>query len=57
MPAMLVRGEDKYGHFDLVEGASEDFAPDAVALHNDVFDRYVEAHKEQRARHEAPLAV
>jgi len=57
MPAMLVRGEDKYGHFDLVDGASEDFAPDAVALHNKVFDLYVEAHKEQRARHEAPLAV
>ena len=57
MPAMLVRGEDKYGHFDLVEGATEDFAPEATVLHQKIFDRYVEAHKEQRARHEAPLAV
>ena len=56
MPAMLVRGEDKYGHFELVEGATEDFAPDGVALHDKVFDMYVDAHKEQRARHEAALS-
>ncbi len=56
MPAMLVRGEDRYGHFDLIEGATDDFAPDAVTLHDKVFSRYVEAHKEQRARHEAALA-
>ncbi len=55
MPAMLVRGKDTYGHFDLVGGANEDFAPEAVTLHDKVFDMYVTAHKEQRVRHESAL--
>jgi len=56
MPAMLVRGEDKYGHFDLVDGASQDFTPDGVTLHDKIFSMYVDAHKEQRVRHEAALS-
>lgn len=55
MPAMLVRGQDKYGHFDLIEGATDDFADNAAKLHDQVFDMYVAAHKEQRERHEAAL--
>jgi ectoine hydroxylase-related dioxygenase (phytanoyl-CoA dioxygenase family) len=54
--AMLVRGEDRYGHFDLVDppGAERDAA--ALAAHQDVSDRYRENYRLQVGRHEQQFA-
>jgi non-heme Fe2+,alpha-ketoglutarate-dependent halogenase len=38
--AMLVRGEDRYGHFNLVEPSGGERDAAALALHQDVSDRY-----------------
>jgi non-haem Fe2+, alpha-ketoglutarate-dependent halogenase len=39
--ATLVRGEDRYGHFELEPAPAYDLAPDAVAYHRQVRDRRV----------------
>ena len=39
--ATLVRGEDRYGHFELEPAPAYDLAPDAVAYHQQVRDRRV----------------
>ena len=39
--ATLVRGEDRYGHFELEPAPAHDLAPDAVAYHRQVRDRRV----------------
>ena len=54
--AMLVRGEDRYGHFDLIEppGGERDAA--ALAAHQDVSDRYRENYRLQVGRHEQRFA-
>jgi hypothetical protein len=53
---MLVRGEDTYGNFDLIEppGAERDVA--ALAVHQRVSDRYRENYKVQVTRHEQQYA-
>ena len=50
--AMLVRGEDRYGHFDLIDppGGERDAA--ALAAHQEVSDRYRENYRQQVERHE-----
>lgn len=50
--AMLVRGEDKYGHFDLYDPPSEERDAAALRIHQEVSDRYRENYKEQVVRHE-----
>jgi non-haem Fe2+, alpha-ketoglutarate-dependent halogenase len=40
--AMLVRGVDEYGHFDLEPAPEADYAPAAVRLHADVNRTYME---------------
>jgi non-haem Fe2+, alpha-ketoglutarate-dependent halogenase len=50
--AMLVRGEDRFGHFDLVEPPSGERDAAAMALHQDVSDRYRENYRLQVDRHE-----
>lgn len=39
--ATLVRGEDRYGHFELEPAPAHDLAPEAVAYHRQVRDRRV----------------
>lgn len=43
MSATLVRGEDRYGHFDLEPRPLADLHPGAVAAHKDSNDRFWEA--------------
>ena len=49
--AMLVRGEDTYGHFDLIERPSAERDAAALAIHQRVSDRYRANYKIQVARH------
>jgi len=34
--AMMARGEDRHGHFDHVPVPTENFAPDSLALYDDI---------------------
>ena len=52
LKAMLVRGEDRYGHFDLVDPPSAERDAAALAVHQQVSDRYRENYKIQVQRHE-----
>jgi non-haem Fe2+, alpha-ketoglutarate-dependent halogenase len=54
--AMLVRGEDKYGHFDLVEPPAVERNAAALEIHQRVSDRYRENYKIQVTRHEQQYA-
>ena len=55
--AMLVRGEDRYGHFDLVEPTGGERDAAALALHQEVSDRYRANYREQVERHAAKFAA
>jgi non-heme Fe2+,alpha-ketoglutarate-dependent halogenase len=50
--AMLVRGEDRYGHFDLIEPSGGERDAAALAKHQDVSDRYRENYRVQVERHD-----
>ena len=52
MAAMFVRGQDKWGHFDLVEPPADELDPAGLALHEDIMSRYGVNYDEQIARHE-----
>ena len=54
--AMLVRGEDKYGHFDLVDPPTAERDAAALAAHLGVSQRYRENYNIQVKRHEARFA-
>jgi non-heme Fe2+,alpha-ketoglutarate-dependent halogenase len=54
--AMLVRGEDRYGHFDLIEPTGQERDAAALAAHLDVSDRYRENYRIQVGRHEQRFA-
>ena len=49
MPAMLVRGRDTYGHFDLQPRPREDFGADETRLHEASFKLYIDSFYEQLA--------
>ena len=51
LPALLVRGKDKWGHWDLLPDPSADFAPEAVALHEASYKRFRENYFEQEKIH------
>lgn len=53
MPAMLVRGADSYGHFDLEPAPAADMDDDAQAVHAHAYTRYRENYNEQLAWHES----
>ncbi len=55
--AMLVRGEDKYGHFDLIDPPTAERDTAALAVHQGVSDRYRENYNIQVKRHEARYAT
>ena len=54
--AMLVRGEDRYGHFDLIDPPTAERDAAALAVHQQVSDRYRENYNEQVRRHAAQFA-
>jgi len=51
LTASLVRGTDRYGHFDPEPVPAADYHPDAVAFHKDTLVRYVASRNELAARH------
>ena len=51
MPATLIRGEDRYGHFDLEPDARTMTTADAVAAHEAAYAGYRAGYEEQMARH------
>ena len=51
LKAMLVRGEDAYGHFDLIEPAGAERDAAALAVHQDLSDRYRANYDVQVRRH------
>jgi len=53
MSAMLVRGQDKGGHFELFEPPAIEFD---AARHSLVYERYAENYREQVKRHEELFA-
>ncbi len=56
LKAMLVRGEDRYGNFDLVDPPAAERDVAALAVHQKVSDRYRENYRIQVQRHEALYA-
>jgi non-haem Fe2+, alpha-ketoglutarate-dependent halogenase len=50
--AMLVRGEDTFGHFDLIDPPTAERDETALTVHQRVSDRYRENYREQVKRHE-----
>jgi non-heme Fe2+,alpha-ketoglutarate-dependent halogenase len=54
--AMLVRGEDTYGHFDLIDPPLVERDATALTIHQHVSARYRENYKFQVARHELLFA-
>ena len=54
--AMLVRGEDRFGHFDLFDPPAAERDTAALAMHQEVSDKYRENYREQVVRHEQRFA-
>ncbi len=54
--AMLVRGEDSYGHFDLIDPPSAERDAAALAVHQKVSDRYRANYNEQVKHHAEQFA-
>jgi non-heme Fe2+,alpha-ketoglutarate-dependent halogenase len=48
---MLVRGEDRYGHFEKLTPPSAELAEDAIAAHETAVTRYRETYYEQEPLH------
>jgi hypothetical protein len=53
MSAMLARGTDRWGHFDLFDPPVAEFD---TATHEHVYNRYAENYREQVKRHERQFA-
>ncbi len=56
-PAHLVRGVDRYGHFDLDPAPAADFDEAAQATHARSFEAYAACYAEQVVRHRASQAA
>lgn len=56
MPALLVRGEDKFGHFDHLPSPTGECAPAALALHDEIYRVYRENYEDQSRAHERQFA-
>jgi non-haem Fe2+, alpha-ketoglutarate-dependent halogenase len=52
--AMLVRGEDRYGHFDLIDPPAMERDRAALAVHQAVSEKYRENYRIQVVRHQRP---
>jgi hypothetical protein len=55
--AMLVRGKDSYGHFELIDPPAAERDPAALAVHRQVSDSYGRNYNEQVRRHERQVAA
>lgn len=53
--AMLVRGVDRYGHFELVEGAQAELDAKGIATHQRAVGLYRDLYLEEEARHAATV--
>jgi ectoine hydroxylase-related dioxygenase (phytanoyl-CoA dioxygenase family) len=53
LSAMLVRGQDRFGHFDLIEPLARELDETGLRRHAEAYARYGENYREQIARHEA----
>ena len=51
LKAMVVRGEDRYGHFDLIDPPAAERDAAALAVHQEVSDRYRANYNVQVKRH------
>lgn len=49
--AMLVRGVDRYGHFEIVEPAKAELDPEGLAVHERAVGLYRDLYMEEEARH------
>ena len=56
MPAMLVRGVDRHGHFDLYPPPVAELGQKELAMHDHVYNCYAENYREQMKRHEQEFA-
>ena len=56
LKAMLVRGEDRHGHWDLIDPPAAERDAAALAAHRQVSDRYRENYKVQVVRHDDRFA-
>jgi non-haem Fe2+, alpha-ketoglutarate-dependent halogenase len=54
--AMLVRGEDRHGHFERVEPAREELSTQGIATHARAVGLYRDLYLEEEARHAASAA-
>jgi len=52
MPALLVRGENRYGYYDLLPDPAGELEPADVALHEQTYKRFRENYYEQEALHD-----
>jgi dipeptidase len=57
LKAMLVRGQDRHGNFELVAPPAAERDAAALAVHQEVSDRYRENYKVQVARHAERFAA
>jgi hypothetical protein len=57
MPALLVRGADSGGHFDLLDAPKAEFDDDSIERHERVYRRYRENYNEQVERHDRDFAT
>jgi non-heme Fe2+,alpha-ketoglutarate-dependent halogenase len=57
LKAMLVRGEDRYGNFELIDPPSAERDANALAVHQEVSERYRENYKVQVIRHDERFAT
>ena len=57
MGARLVRGHDRFGHFDLIPAPEGELHPAALARHERVYQLYRDNYAEQIAAHERAFAV
>jgi ectoine hydroxylase-related dioxygenase (phytanoyl-CoA dioxygenase family) len=56
MPALLVRGSNTGGHFDLLASPTGEFTAEGIALHERAYKRYRENYYEQEKRHDEEFA-
>jgi non-haem Fe2+, alpha-ketoglutarate-dependent halogenase len=56
MPALLVRGSNAPGHFDLLDSPVAEFSAEGIALHERTYKRYRENYYEQEKRHDELFA-
>lgn len=57
LPTVLVRGTDRWGHFDEIRRPQSDFSPDALAEHKRVYEAYRKNYEFQVRRHDEQFAA